>query len=79
MINDVFALQNEGAVEAAASLQVPVCLMHMRGRPRDMQNDPVYTDVIVEVSDFLTYRAKICQQAGIPRNAIILDPGFGFW
>jgi dihydropteroate synthase len=78
MINDVRALQTEGAMEAAAALRVPVCLMHMLGRPSDMQKDPVYTDVVAEVSRFLLSRAHAAQAAGIPASGIVLDPGFGF-
>jgi len=78
MINDVCALQNDGAMEAAAALRVPVCLMHMLGRPRDMQKAPVYNDVVAEVSGFLSSRAEGARAAGIPARAIVLDPGFGF-
>lgn len=78
MINDVLALQNEGALQAAAALRVPVCLMHMLGRPRDMQKDPVYADVVAEVSRFLLLRARAARAAGIPASGIVLDPGFGF-
>jgi len=78
MINDVCALQNDGAMEAAAALRVPVCLMHMLGRPRDMQKAPVYNDVVAEVSGFLSSRAEAARAAGIPARAIVLDPGFGF-
>lgn len=78
MINDVYALRKEGAVEAAAKLQVPVCLMHMLGRPSDMQKDPVYQDVVAEVTGFLLARVETCRAAGIPDSAIVLDPGFGF-
>ncbi len=78
MINDVFALRLEGALETAAKLDVPVCLMHMLGRPGDMQNDPKYTDVVEEVSNFLLARANCCELAGIPKQNIIIDPGFGF-
>jgi dihydropteroate synthase len=78
MINDVHALQNEGAMEVAASLRVPVCLMHMLGRPRDMQKAPVYVDVVAEVSRFLLARARAARAAGIPSSGIVLDPGFGF-
>ena len=78
MVNDVYALQNEGAVAAVAELRVPVCLMHMLGRPRDMQKAPAYTDVVAEVSGFLMSRAQACQAAGIPASAIVFDPGFGF-
>jgi dihydropteroate synthase len=78
MINDVFALQFDGAMEAAADLAVPVCLMHMQGKPRVMQENPEYTDVAVEVRQFLLDRAKQCQESGILAENIILDPGFGF-
>jgi dihydropteroate synthase len=78
MINDVFALQLDGAVEVAAELAVPVCLMHMQGKPRVMQKDPEYTDVAIEVRQFLLERAKHCEASGILRENIVLDPGFGF-
>ncbi len=78
MINDVFALRQEGALEIAATLDVPVCLMHIQGGPRDMQCDPEYADVVGEVSDFLLARADCCELAGIPKQNIIIDPGFGF-
>jgi dihydropteroate synthase len=78
MINDVHALQNESAIAVVAKLQVPICLMHMLGRPRDMQKAPAYTDVVAEVCTFLLSRAEKCQEAGIPASAIVLDPGFGF-
>ncbi|NOX08604.1 MAG: dihydropteroate synthase [Gammaproteobacteria bacterium] len=78
MINDVCALQGEGALNAAVELRVPVCLMHMQGVPGSMQQQPEYTNVVTEVKDFLLTRAKTCEQAGIARKNIILDPGFGF-
>lgn len=78
MINDVRALREPGAVEAAAAAAVPVCLMHMQGEPRTMQDSPVYADVVRDVSDFLLARAAACAAAGIPRDHIVLDPGFGF-
>lgn len=78
MINDVFALRQEGAVEAAAELGVPVCLMHMQGEPRRMQEKPEYDNVVEEVGGFLAERAAVCEAAGIPANQIVLDPGFGF-
>lgn len=78
MINDVFALQQEGAVDAAAELDVPVCLMHMSGEPRVMQNNPAYDDVVDEVRQFLLQRAKLCEENGIQKRNIVLDPGFGF-
>lgn len=78
LINDVRALQAEGALAAAAELGVPVCLMHMRGEPRTMQTDPQYGDVVAEVRDFLGERLAAAVAAGVPPDAIILDPGFGF-
>jgi len=78
LINDVFALRQAGALEAAAGLGVPVCLMHMQGKPRDMQTDPSYADVVGEVEEFLLQRARSCEAAGISRDRIWIDPGFGF-
>jgi dihydropteroate synthase len=78
MINDVRALRSEGALPAAAATGLPVCLMHMQGEPRTMQANPEYGDVIVEVRDFLLERADVCIANGIPRQKIVLDPGFGF-
>jgi dihydropteroate synthase len=78
MINDVRALREEGALETAAGLGVDVCLMHMKGEPRTMQADPRYQDVVREVRHFLAARAGECERAGIPRERIYIDPGFGF-
>lgn len=78
LINDVNALQAPGAMEMAASLGVPVCLMHMQGLPESMQENPDYGDVVAEVRQFLTGRAAACIAAGIPQEQILLDPGFGF-
>lgn len=78
IINDVRALQEPGALEVAVATQVPVCLMHMQGAPRSMQHQPVYQDVVNEVLRFLTTRALACEQAGVSRSQIMLDPGFGF-
>ncbi len=78
MINDVRALQEPDALRTAVELQVPVCLMHMQGQPREMQEKPQYNNVVKEVSEFLLQRAQICQQAGINKELICLDPGFGF-
>lgn len=78
MINDIYALRQEGAVQAVAELGVPVCLMHMLGEPRVMQHNPVYEDVAAEVKCFLLDRAKHCEDGGILKNNIVLDPGFGF-
>ena len=77
-INDVRALRAEGALETAAQLEVPVCLMHMQGEPRTMQVAPHYTDVVTEVNAFLEERARLCETAGIGRDKIVIDPGFGF-
>jgi dihydropteroate synthase len=77
-INDVNALRAPGALEAAVGCEVPVCLMHMQGEPRTMQADPHYDDVVGEVRGFLQQRAAACEQAGIAREHILLDPGFGF-
>lgn len=77
-INDVRALRTPGALEAAAGLGVPVCLMHMQGEPRRMQANPVYVDVVREVGDFLRERIEASIAAGIPRERILIDPGFGF-
>lgn len=78
MINDVRSLQRPGALEAAASTGLPVCLMHMQGEPGTMQNDPHYEDLLGEVSAFLLERMSQCVAAGIDRQQLILDPGFGF-
>lgn len=78
LINDVTALQAPGAIELAAQLGVPVCLMHMQGTPESMQDQPTYGNVVTEVKDFLLERAGACMQHGIDREKILLDPGFGF-
>lgn len=78
MINDVYALRREGALETAAVLDVPICLMHMQGEPRSMQQAPQYTDVVEEVCRFLLEHAVRCEQAGVRRQRLLLDPGFGF-
>jgi len=78
MINDVFALRREGAMQAVAGLNLPVCLMHMLGEPRSMQQQPQYQDVVAEVESFLLDRARDCEAAGIAKQNILLDPGFGF-
>ncbi|KPW28057.1 Dihydropteroate synthase [Pseudomonas amygdali] len=78
LINDVRSLQRPGALEAAASTGLPVCLMHMLGEPGTMQNDPHYEDLVGEVCAFLAERMKQCVAAGIGQQHIILDPGFGF-
>lgn len=78
MVNDVCALQAEGALETVARLNVSVCLMHMQGEPRTMQKEPQYKDVVQEIKIFLLERAEACKKAGIPEDKIIIDPGFGF-
>jgi dihydropteroate synthase len=78
MINDVYALRREGAMDAAAELRVPICLMHMQGEPRSMQEAPHYDDVVGEVHRFLTDRLFACELAGIDRRKVMVDPGFGF-
>jgi dihydropteroate synthase len=78
MVNDVNALQAEGAVETCAELGIPVCLMHMQGEPRTMQQDPQYDDVVKDVAAYLQQRSIECIESGIHRNNIVIDPGFGF-
>ncbi|MBW3139924.1 dihydropteroate synthase [Ferrimonas balearica] len=78
LINDVRALREPGALEAAAETDALVCLMHMQGQPRTMQQEPHYEDLFGEVTDFLAERVAVCEQAGIGRERLILDPGFGF-
>ncbi|BFI96079.1 MAG: dihydropteroate synthase [Rhodanobacter sp.] len=78
MVNDVYALRREGALDAAAELGVPVCLMHMQGEPRSMQDAPHYDDVVGEVHRFLTDRLFACELAGIDKRRVMVDPGFGF-
>lgn len=78
LVNDVYALQADGAIDMVAGLGVPVCLMHMQGAPGTMQDDPHYSDVVNEVGDFLQARAGACIAGGIARERILLDPGFGF-
>lgn len=78
MINDVYALRRDGALDAATELGVPVCLMHMLGEPRTMQDNPYYEDVVGEVHRFLGERLFACQMAGIDKKRLLVDPGFGF-
>lgn len=78
MVNDVYALRAPGALEACARADIAVCLMHMLGTPRTMQQDPTYADVVREVKQFLFERARACEQVGIARERIVIDPGFGF-
>jgi dihydropteroate synthase len=78
LINDVRALRLPGALEAAAASGLPVCLMHMLGEPATMQREPGYVDVVGEVRAFLAERVRVCEATGIPRQRILVDPGFGF-
>lgn len=78
MINDVYALRREGALDTAAALGVPVVLMHMQGEPRSMQDAPDYDDVVADVHRFLAERLFSAEMAGIPKKKIVVDPGFGF-
>ena len=78
LINDVYALRREGALDAAAELKVPVCLMHMQGEPGTMQDDPHYDDVVGEVHRFLAERVFACEMSGLDKRRVLVDPGFGF-
>ena len=78
LINDVRALRRPGALEAAAATGLPVCLMHMQGEPGTMQKQPVYQDLMSEIRSFLTARVAACHEAGIGKERVLLDPGFGF-
>lgn len=78
MINDVYALRADGALAAAAATGVPVCLMHMLGQPKTMQQQPIYQDVTAEVLLFMQQRIDACLAAGMQRHQLLLDPGFGF-
>ena len=78
MLNDIRALTEPQALETAAELALPVCLMHMQGTPQTMQQAPHYDDLLDDVADFLNKRIFACLQAGIEQSHIILDPGFGF-
>lgn len=78
LINDVYALRADGALTEAAATGLPVCLMHMKGEPRTMQQQPQYDDVVEEVADFLRQRVQAAEDAGISRDKLIIDPGFGF-
>lgn len=78
MINDIYALRMPGALAAVADSDCAICLMHMRGEPLTMQENPVYTDVVTEVRDFLQSRVNLARTAGIASDRLVLDPGFGF-
>ncbi|TAN08993.1 MAG: dihydropteroate synthase [Rhodanobacteraceae bacterium] len=78
LVNDVYALRRDGALDAAAELKVPVCVMHMQGEPGTMQDAPHYDDVVGEVHRFLAERVFACEMAGIDKRRVLVDPGFGF-
>jgi dihydropteroate synthase len=78
IINDITALAAQGAAATVSELGLPVCLMHMQGEPRSMQLQPHYEDVVTEISSYLLQRVRVCLDAGISAERIILDPGFGF-
>lgn len=78
LINDVRALERDGALDAAAATGLPVCLMHMRGEPGTMQDDPHYESVTQDVARYLQQRMVACADAGIEADRVVLDPGFGF-
>ena len=78
MLNDVRALQRDGAAQAALATGLPVCVMHMQGQPKTMQQNPAYVDVVTEVYSFLQQRLQQLQQLGFKRDSLLVDPGFGF-
>jgi dihydropteroate synthase len=78
LINDVRSLRQDDALATAAELEVAVCVMHMQGEPTNMQDEPFYQDVVTDVMEFLEERVYACERAGIPRERILIDPGFGF-
>lgn len=78
LLNDVRGLQREGALQAAKKTGLPVCIMHMQGEPKTMQNKPEYGDIISDVYGFLSQRIQACLVAGIQRHQVLIDPGFGF-
>lgn len=78
IINDVRSLREPGALEAAAKTGLPVCIMHMLGQPKTMQQAPVYKNVVAEVKQYLSDEIDRCEAAGIAKNRLIIDPGFGF-
>jgi dihydropteroate synthase len=78
IINDVRALREPGALAAATSTRAGLCLMHMQGEPRTMQDAPRYADVIADVRGFLAERIRACREAGVDASRLVIDPGFGF-
>ena len=77
-LNDVRALERDGALEAAAATGLPVCLMHMKGVPASMQNNPLYRNVVTDVLDYLDKRLSTAESAGLNKTQLLIDPGFGF-
>ena len=78
LINDIYALQMPGALEIVAQCDLPICLMHMQGEPDTMQRAPQYNDIVKDMKSFFQERIEACELAGIKRERLILDPGFGF-
>lgn len=78
IINDIRSLQEPGALEAAAETGLPVCLMHMQGEPKTMQQSPYYQNILRDVDDFFVQHIARCEAAGIKKSQLLLDPGFGF-
>ncbi|TRX57493.1 dihydropteroate synthase [Thalassomonas sp. M1454] len=78
LINDVRALQNDNCLSVLAKCNLPVCLMHMQGLPRTMQANPQYKDIVTDIIEFFQQRITACEQAGIAKERLILDPGYGF-
>lgn len=78
IINDIRSLTEPGAIEAAAETGLPVCLMHMQGQPKTMQETPKYEDVFADVTRFFIEHIERCERAGIAKEKLLLDPGFGF-
>lgn len=78
LINDIRSLQEPGALEAAAQSELPVCLMHMQGQPQSMQQSPHYDDLLADINQFFKHHIERCVAAGIAKNKLLLDPGFGF-
>ncbi|OHX12881.1 dihydropteroate synthase [Chromobacterium sphagni] len=78
LVNDVSALEDEGALPLVAGSRAAICLMHKQGNPDTMQDRPVYQDVVAEVADYLQRRVRLCLDAGIARQRLLVDPGFGF-
>ena len=78
LINDIRSLHEPGALQAAAETGLPVCLMHMQGQPKTMQHSPKYEDVVAEVAEYFVEQIARCENAGIPKSKLLLDPGFGF-